>query len=122
MPGWVKLSFSSRASAKALVQQAELVRSLSPLPLLRMNASTYFDRRGPTYDADQTHRRISTILVSGAPLQPGMRVLDIATGTGAAALKAAEIVGSQGSVLGIDISDGMLVEARRKAMAAGPRM
>jgi ubiquinone/menaquinone biosynthesis C-methylase UbiE len=84
-----------------------------------MNASTHFDRRGPTYDADETHRRIITILVSGAPLQPDMRVLDIGTGTGTAALKAAEIVGSQGSVLGIDVSEGMLAEARRKGMAAG---
>jgi ubiquinone/menaquinone biosynthesis C-methylase UbiE len=84
-----------------------------------MNAPTHFDRRAPTYDADETHRRIIAILVSGALLQPGMRVLDIATGTGAAALKAAEIVGSQGSVLGIDISDGMLAEARRKVTAAG---
>jgi ubiquinone/menaquinone biosynthesis C-methylase UbiE len=84
-----------------------------------MTASTHFDRRGSTYDANQTHRRIVTTLMSGAPLQPGMRVLDVATGTGTVALAAAEIVGSQGSVLGIDISDGMLVEARRKAAAAG---
>lgn len=84
-----------------------------------MDQAAHFDRRGPTYDADQTHRRIIAILLSGAPLQPGMHGLDIATGTGAAALKAAEIVGSQGSVLGIDISEGMLAEARRKAEAAG---
>jgi ubiquinone/menaquinone biosynthesis C-methylase UbiE len=84
-----------------------------------MNAPTHFDRRAPTYDADEIHRRIIAILVSGALVQPGMRVLDIATGTGAAALRAAEIIGSQGSVLGIDISDGMLAEARRKAKARG---
>lgn len=47
-----------------------------------------------------------------------MRVLDIATGTGAAALAAAKIVGPRGSVLGIDISEAMLAEARRKAEAA----
>jgi ubiquinone/menaquinone biosynthesis C-methylase UbiE len=84
-----------------------------------MKALTHFDRRGPSYDADETHQRIVAILVSGAQLQPGMRVLDVATGTGAAALKAAEIVGSQGSVVGIDVSDGMLAEARRKVSAAG---
>lgn len=84
-----------------------------------MSASTHFDRRGPSYDADETHRRILAVLISGTPLLPGMRVLDIATGTGAAAIKAAERLGAQGSVLGVDISEGMLVEARRKAAAAG---
>ena len=87
----------------------------------QVNEATHFDRRGPSYDASETHRRILSILVSGAPLQPGMRVLDIATGTGAVALKAAEMVGTQGSVLGVDISEGMLAEARRKAAAAGLR-
>ena len=84
-----------------------------------MSDSVHFDRRGSTYDANQTHRRIVTTLMSGVLLQPGMRVLDVATGTGVIALAAAGIVGAQGSVLGIDISDGMLVEARRKASAAG---
>lgn len=84
-------------------------------------STTHFDRRGPTYDASQTHQRIIAALVSSAPLHSGMRVLDIATGTGAAAFRAGEVVGPQGSVLGIDISDGMLAEARRKAAAAGLR-
>ena len=35
------------------------------------------------------------------------------------AIQAAHIVGSQGSVLGIDVSEGMLVQARRKSVEAG---
>jgi sulfur carrier protein ThiS len=39
---------------------------------------------------------------------PGARVIDYATGTGIVALAAAERVGPQGSVLGIDIAPGLL--------------
>jgi ubiquinone/menaquinone biosynthesis C-methylase UbiE len=85
---------------------------------LRMTTE-HFDRRGATYDADQIHRRIVDILVSKAQLKPRTRVLDLATGTGAVAIQAAQVVGTQGSVLGVDISEGMLAEARRKSASAG---
>jgi ubiquinone/menaquinone biosynthesis C-methylase UbiE len=45
----------------------------------------------------------------------GMRVLDVGTGTGDAAIRAARRVGPDGFVLGIDIADGMLQLAREKA-------
>jgi demethylmenaquinone methyltransferase / 2-methoxy-6-polyprenyl-1,4-benzoquinol methylase len=48
-----------------------------------------------------------------AGLAPGMRVLDVATGTGAVARGAARIVGPRGRVFGVDPSQGMLAEARR---------
>jgi ubiquinone/menaquinone biosynthesis C-methylase UbiE len=57
-----------------------------------MKALTHFDRRVPSYAADEIHQRIVAILVSGAQLHPGTRALDIATATGAVALKAAEDV------------------------------
>ncbi|HEX4942717.1 MAG TPA: class I SAM-dependent methyltransferase [Usitatibacteraceae bacterium] len=44
-------------------------------------------------------------------LRPGMRVLDIATGTGLVAREALALVGEQGGVIGLDPSAGMLVEA-----------
>jgi demethylmenaquinone methyltransferase/2-methoxy-6-polyprenyl-1,4-benzoquinol methylase len=46
-----------------------------------------------------------------AGLQPGMRVLDIATGTGLVAREALAIVGPEGSVVGLDPSAGMLAQA-----------
>jgi len=52
-------------------------------------------------------------------LAPGMRVLDIASGTGEPALPAAEVVGSQGYVLATDLSEEMLAVARDKAQARG---
>lgn len=48
-------------------------------------------------------------------LQPGQRVLDVCCGSGASAIPAAEKVGRNGSVLGIDLSQKLLALARTKA-------
>jgi demethylmenaquinone methyltransferase/2-methoxy-6-polyprenyl-1,4-benzoquinol methylase len=48
-----------------------------------------------------------------AGMRPGMKVLDVATGTGAVARGAARIVGPRGSVFGCDPSPGMLAQAKR---------
>ena len=54
-----------------------------------------------------------------AKLQPGERVLDLGTGTGAVAAKAAAAVGGKGSVLAIDPSAEMVELARRRARQPG---
>lgn len=46
-----------------------------------------------------------------AGLKPGMRVLDVATGTGLVAREALAIIGDSGSLVGLDPSAGMLSEA-----------
>lgn len=48
-----------------------------------------------------------------AGLAPGMRVLDVAMGTGAVARGAVRLVGPEGRVFGIDPSVGMIAEARK---------
>jgi len=53
-----------------------------------------------------------------AALCPSDRVLDIGTGTGIVAIEAALKLGPEGSVVGIDLSDGMLETARTRARAA----
>jgi ubiquinone/menaquinone biosynthesis C-methylase UbiE len=50
-----------------------------------------------------------------AGLKPGMRVLDVACGTGVLSLVAADIVRPDGSVVGLDLNSGMLDVAMRKA-------
>jgi ubiquinone/menaquinone biosynthesis C-methylase UbiE len=50
-----------------------------------------------------------------AELRPGMRVLDLATGRGEPALRAARRVAPSGSVLGVDVENGVLAIAREKA-------
>ncbi|MER8582515.1 methyltransferase domain-containing protein [Mesorhizobium sp. M1423] len=52
-------------------------------------------------------------LLKAARIAPGHRVLDVATGTGAAAQAAAIIVGPSGAVIGGDISPAMLESAKR---------
>ena len=80
-----------------------------------------FDRIVELYEKLQSvmSDRASTRLVKLAKIAPGQRVLDIGTGTGSAALAAGRLVGRRGSVTGIDVSNGMLSVARRKASASG---
>ena len=74
--------------------------------------ATTFDVMAPTYEVLRFVRRAAERLVEVADLPPGGRVLDVATGTGHAAIAAAARLGPSGSVLGIDISEGMLEIAR----------
>ncbi len=59
---------------------------------------------GPRYRRDALQR-------SG--LAPGQRVLDVAIGTGLVAKEAVQILGNPADVIGLDVSAGMLGEARR---------
>lgn len=70
------------------------------------------------YDNEWRYR-FANHLIELAHLQPGQRVLDVATGTGIVAIASAKIVGSQGHVVGVDISTGMLNHAQRKIEAEG---
>lgn len=58
-----------------------------------------------------------TRLLAMAALRPGERVVDIACGTGLIAFPAAAAVGLGGTVIGTDISTGMVERAREEAMA-----
>ena len=69
------------------------------------------------YDNDFRYR-FANPLIELAQLRSGQNVLDVATGTGIIAIASAEIVGSEGKVVGVDISSGMLNQARRKIAAA----
>jgi ubiquinone/menaquinone biosynthesis C-methylase UbiE len=54
-------------------------------------------------------------LLRAAALRPGKRVLDVGCGTGIVARLAAEAVGGEGSVTGLDVEPGMLAVARSAA-------
>jgi ubiquinone/menaquinone biosynthesis C-methylase UbiE len=59
-------------------------------------------------------RRVVPLLLNAARPTPGMRVLDIATGTGLAAEAALAAVGPTGSVVAADISPAMVEKARER--------
>jgi SAM-dependent methyltransferase len=54
-------------------------------------------------------------------LEPGQRVLDLGSGAGTDSLIAAQMVGEQGSVTGVDMTPEMLSKARQAAAEMGVR-
>jgi SAM-dependent methyltransferase len=77
-----------------------------------------FDEHAPDYDDESTpeYRACVDLVVRLADSGPDDVVLDLGAGTGAISLALAQ---SAGEVVGRDISEGMLAEARRKADERG---
>src|SRR5205807_178942 len=55
-------------------------------------------------------------------LRPGETVLDLGSGTGKICFIAAQVVGAQGRVIGVDMTDAMLEVARRNAPIVAQRL
>ena len=86
----------------------------------KSKAATTYNAAADSYDAgfwDRYGRRS----VERLNLRPGARVLDVASGTGASALPAAEAVAPEGSVIAVDLAEKMLERARAKALTRGLR-
>ena len=71
-----------------------------------------------TYDDIRFVQVCARRLVELTALHPGARVLDVATGTGWAALAIAGRVGTTGMVLGVDLAPALLERAKQKVAAA----
>jgi ubiquinone/menaquinone biosynthesis C-methylase UbiE len=54
-------------------------------------------------------------ILAAAGVEAGEKVLDVACGTGVLALAAADKVGPDGAVVGLDVNEGMLAVAREKS-------
>ena len=105
-----------------------MTESIPPHPVLEEYYPVQADRQsfvGELFDgAARYYNHIGRMLDLGsgpmyrrqalqrAGLKPGMRLLDVATGTGLVARGAAEVLGDPRRVVGIDPSSGMLREAR----------
>lgn len=65
-------------------------------------------------------RPFAAVLLERVGLRPGDSVLDVACGTGLVASTAAERVGADGRIAGLDINGGMLQVARSRRVESGP--
>jgi SAM-dependent methyltransferase len=79
-----------------------------------------WDRMVPVYvrEIDKRFEPIIECVVKRADLKPAQHVLDLGTGTGSVALRAAEAIAPDGRVTAVDISPDMLAIARRRAASA----
>ncbi len=78
----------------------------------KASVAAYFGQVAPDYDrvGPQFFATMGQRLVALARLRPGETVLDVATGRGAVLFPAAERVGPQGKVIGIDLAPAMIQE------------
>jgi ubiquinone/menaquinone biosynthesis C-methylase UbiE len=70
-------------------------------------------------EIDQRFAPVVDRVIARASLTAGQHVLDLGTGTGAVAERAAQMVGPQGQVVGVDMSPDMLAFAQRRMAAGG---
>src|SRR5262249_9722084 len=85
------------------------------------------EKAAATYDAAADHfddeplsfwDLVGKRTVTNLKLQAGAKVLDVGCGTGASALPAAQAVGKNGVVVGVDLASRLLERARTKAQTA----
>jgi len=73
----------------------------------------------PGEEIDQRFAPVVEEVIARAGLKSGESVLDLGTGTGSVAERAAVIVGLKGQIVGIDISPDMVALARKRMIAQG---
>lgn len=94
-----------------------------------MTTSAAFDRGAPRYDLmvglnpgyHRELRRAAEALVHRVGRRPGTRLLDMACGSGASTKALLAAAGPDAQILGLDASEGMLAQARRKRWPASVR-
>jgi ubiquinone/menaquinone biosynthesis C-methylase UbiE len=91
-------------------------------PRLQLRVQRYgWDRAASHYDRAWSRqlRPAQDLLLEMAALRQGEKVVELACGSGLVTARVAAAVGPSGAVLGTDLSDGMLDEARRVMEAEG---
>jgi len=80
----------------------------------RANASQKWRRQSAAMGSDMTRA-----IVEAAQVQPGMRVLDVACGTGEPSISLAALLADTGEVVGVDLSPAPLKIAEERAAQRG---
>jgi ubiquinone/menaquinone biosynthesis C-methylase UbiE len=92
-----------------------------PLKQAKAKAAVTYDAAADHFDDEPLGfwERIGAKTVERLALPAGANVLDVGCGTGAAALPAAQAIGPNGFVIGVDLAARLLDRARAKAMTRG---
>lgn len=77
----------------------------------------FFNCRTTYDDEGRGHPENAKRLLDFVPVEQGQTILDLATGTGLVAIPIAKVVEPKGSVIGVDMSTGMLAQAKAKIKA-----
>ena len=86
----------------------------------KARAKTQFNTVAAEYDAGPgCFAHFGRRLVTAAEIQPGQRVLDVASGRGAVLFPCAERVGQTGEVVGVDLADEMVRATNAEASQRG---
>lgn len=85
------------------------------------DARTSYNRLSRWYDmiAGSTEKKYRDMGLEKLSTQPGEKILEVGFGTGHCLVTLAQSVGSNGRVLGLDISDGMLAIAKERLQKEG---
>ena len=87
----------------------------------KTRARATYNAAADRYDnpANSFWERFGRRTIERLNLHPGARVLDVCCGSGASAIPAAQAVGANGFVLGVDVAEDLLTLARAKARHLG---
>ncbi|KAF6819527.1 protein-l-isoaspartate(d-aspartate) o-methyltransferase [Colletotrichum sojae] len=79
-----------------------------------------YTARADNYE-NSFHPDYSKRFMAIANVQPGERLLSLACGTGLEVFIAADLVGEEGEIVGVDVTDSMLAKAREKKERLKPK-
>jgi ubiquinone/menaquinone biosynthesis C-methylase UbiE len=100
-----------QSNTTQITMKANMPENAQARAAFAYNAAADFYDASPLSFWDYFGRRT----IEQLALRPGSQVLDVCCGAGGSALPAAELVGSKGKVIGVDIAQALLELARTKA-------
>jgi ubiquinone/menaquinone biosynthesis C-methylase UbiE len=85
----------------------------------KAETANFFNSRTADFDPQGAFTHFGQRLVAVVGLEPGQRVLDVATGPGAVLFPAAERVGAAGEAVGVDLAESMVRAANEEGTRRG---